>query len=258
MTKVKWDHIVHYVNDIEEPIDLFKEKNLIAFRGGSHKQWGTYNSLSYFDLTYIEFLGIENRDLVKHVKEPNRVVKDAIQYLPEHEALSRVALRTDNIEEIAARLRDTGLTLSPIMAGKRLDSKGELIEWKMMTIDGSFQGLPYPFVIQWKGTDSKRLKSLQSSGVIQDHPAGKTIIHQAIFTVSDPLAVAEHWKEIFHLNSINFSDTVATLSIGEQSFLFKKGSFNQLTEIILLTESPQLQNKSLTIGEGTYTFKSIE
>ena len=88
MTKVKWDHIVHYVNDIEEPIDLFKEKNLIAFRGGSHKQWGTYNSLSYFDLTYIEFLGIENRDLVKHVKEPNRVVKDAIQYLPEHEALT--------------------------------------------------------------------------------------------------------------------------------------------------------------------------
>ncbi|WP_400246712.1 VOC family protein [Niallia sp. JL1B1071] len=258
MTKVKWDHIVHYVNDIDKPIDIFKEKNLIAFRGGSHKQWGTYNSLSYFDLTYIEFLGIENKNMVQQVKEPNRVVKDSIQILPEHEALSRVALRTNNIEEIAHRLKDAGLSLSPIMAGKRLDSKGELIEWKMMTIDGSYQGLPYPFVIEWKGTDSERLHALQSSGIIQNHPAGKTIIHQAVYTVSDPSAVAEHWNELFHLNIIDSSNTSSTLSIGEQSFLFKKGSANQLTEIILLTESSQLQNKSFTIGEGTYTFKSFE
>lgn len=254
MTTISWDHIVHYVNDLDQPIDIFKENGLIAFRGGSHKQWGTYNSLSYFDLTYIEFLGIEDRDLVGQVTEPNAVVKDSIKILPAHEALSRVALRTNNIEKVAENLKNAGLLISPIMAGKRLDSKGQLIEWKMMTIDGSFQGLPYPFIIQWKGTDDDRLQMLQTSGVIQEHPAGKTIMKQAIFSVSNPSVVAEHWKELFNLEVITSSDSSASLAIGDKSFLFKQSSLNQFTEVILETGSSELQNKTIVIGEGKYTF----
>lgn len=70
--------------------------------------------------------------------EHNRVVKDAVDTLPDHEVLSRVVIRTDDIEEMAASLEAAGLSLSPIMDGKRLDNKGRLIEWRMMTIDGDF------------------------------------------------------------------------------------------------------------------------
>ncbi|MFT8320672.1 MAG: VOC family protein [Bacillus sp. (in: firmicutes)] len=255
MTKIIWDHVVHYVNDLDKSIEIFQENGLIAFRGGSHKQWGTYNALSYFDLTYIEFLGIEDRELVATVKDPNAVVKDSLTTLPEHEALSRVALRTDDIEEVAANLEAAGLEISPIMAGKRLDNKGQLIEWKMLTIAGDFQGLIYPFVIQWKGTDDERYQNLLNSGVIQSHPAGKTVINEAVFTVKNPIEAAKHWQNLFGLTLSSTTETTATLSIGDKSFQFQQGSKNQFTDLIFKTDNKGLQEKTIMIGEGKYTFK---
>lgn len=222
MATVKWDHLVHYVNDLSKPVEIFRAHDLVAFKGGSHKDWGTYNALSYFGLTYLEFLSIENLELAK-ATEHNLVVKDAVKLLPEHEVLSRVVIRTDDIEEVAASLKAAGLSLSPIIDGKRLDNEGRLIEWRMMTIGGDFQGLVYPFIIQWSGTDAERLERLSSSGVIQPHPAGHVEIVRSVFHVSDPAATAKHWGSIFGLPVAESGDGTFKLAIGDKSLLSCKG-----------------------------------
>ncbi|MGP7818016.1 VOC family protein [Niallia sp. 01092] len=257
MAKILWDHVVHYVNDLDYPIEIFQKNGLIAFKGGSHKQWGTFNALSYFDLTYIEFLGIEDRELAETITDPNDVVRDSIATLPDHEALSRVALRTDNIEAVAANLEAAGLNISPIMAGKRLDNQGQLIEWKMLTIAGSFQGLVYPFVIQWKGTDDERYQNLVNTKVIQSHPAGKTFIAEAVFTVNNPVEAAKHWQSLFGLSLKSTTETIASLSIGDKTFTFQKGPDNQFTDLVFKTENNSLQEKTLIIGEGKYKFQAL-
>lgn len=254
MVAKKWDHLVHYVNELDKPIEIFGENGLIAFRGGSHKEWGTYNALSYFGLTYIEFLGIEDLELAK-LTVHNLVVKDAVVALPKHEILSRVVIRTDDIEEMSASVAAAGLIASPIMDGKRWDHKGRLIEWRMMTIESDFQGLAYPFIIQWKGTDAERLESLMTSGIIQKHPAGHAEIVRAKFHVSDPAAVAEHWGSIFGLFVAKSEDAAVTLEIGDKFFDFVKGNENQLKQIILKTDSGQLQGKTIQIGKGEYVFQ---
>ncbi|AKG33549.1 VOC family protein [Paenibacillus durus] len=253
MASKNWDHLVHYVNDLDQPVELFLNHGLVAFKGGSHTEWGTFNSLSYFGLTYIEFLGIENLELAK-ATEHNRVVKDAVEVLPEHEVLSRVVIRTDDIEEMAASLEAAGLKLSPIMDGKRLDNKGRLIEWRMMTIDGDFGGLVYPFIIQWKGTDAERLERLTSSGIISSHPAGNAEIKRAVFHVSDPAAAAEHWGKLFGLTPLEPEDHSATLKIGDQFFDFVKGDENQFKQVVFETDSVKLKGKTIRIGEGEYVF----
>ncbi|AIQ11620.1 VOC family protein [Paenibacillus durus] len=253
MASKNWDHLVHYVNDLEHPVEIFREHGLVAFKGGSHTEWGTYNSLSYFGLTYIEFLGIENLELAK-ATEHNRVVKDAVDVLPEHEVLSRFVIRTDDIEEMAASLKAAGLKLSPIMDGKRLDNTGRLIEWRMMTIDGDFGGLVYPFIIQWKGTDAERLERLTASGIIQPHPAGNAEIKRAVFHVSDPAAAAEHWGRLFGLTALEPEDRSATLKIGDKFFDFVKGDENGFKQVIFETDSVRLKGKTIRIGEGEYVF----
>ncbi|GJM75605.1 hypothetical protein HMSSN036_78210 [Paenibacillus macerans] len=70
---LKWDHTVQYVNDLDTPVEAFAKWGLTAFKGGSHKFWGTYNALSYFGLTYIEFLGIEDRALAEKSIRPTRL-----------------------------------------------------------------------------------------------------------------------------------------------------------------------------------------
>ncbi|WP_025688095.1 VOC family protein [Paenibacillus zanthoxyli] len=253
MASKNWDHLVHYVNDLDQPVKLFLDHGLVAFKGGSHTEWGTYNSLSYFGLTYIEFLGIENLELAK-ATEHNRVVKDAVEVLPEHEVLSRVVIRTDDIEEMAASLEAAGLKLSPIMDGKRLDNKGRLIEWRMMTIDGDFGGLVYPFIIQWKGTDAERLERLTSSGIISSHPAGHAEIKRAVFHVTGPAAAAEHWGKLFGLTALEPEDQSVTLKIGDKFFDFVKGDENQFKQVIFETDSVKLKGKTIRIGEGEYVF----
>lgn len=253
MATMKWDHLVHYVNDLVKPVELFGAHGLVAFKGGSHKDWGTYNALSYFGLTYLEFLGIENLELAK-ATEHNLVVKDAVKLLPEHEVLSRVVIRTDDIEEVAASLKAAGLSLSPIIDGKRLDNEGRLIEWRMMTIDGDFGGLVYPFIIQWSGTDTERVERLTSSGVIKPHPAGEVEIVRAVFHVSDPEAAANHWGTIFGLPVTKSEDDTFSLKIGDRSFAFVQGDENQFKQVVFETDSLDLKGKKISIGDGEYVF----
>lgn len=253
MASVKWDHLVHYVNDLDQPVEVFAEHGLVAFKGGSHKAWGTYNSLSYFGLTYIEFLGIENLELAK-ATEHNLVVKDAVELLPEHEVLSRVVIRTDDIDELEASLTAAGLSLSPIIDGKRLDNKGRLIEWRMMIINGDYQGLVYPFIIQWSGTDEERLENMTSSGIIGPHPAGDAKIVRAVFRVSDPEATANHWGALFGLSVTASEDQGFSLKIGEQSFDFVQGDENQFKQVVFEADSATLKGKTIRIGEGEYVF----
>ncbi|MBU9721583.1 MULTISPECIES: VOC family protein [Bacillaceae] len=262
------DHVVHYVNDLEEPISVFEKNGLHAFHGGSHKQWGTFNALSYFDLTYIEFMGIEDRDLVVNAKESNLIARDSAVLLPEHELLNRVALRTNDIDAVASKLKLHGLSLSPIIDGKRLNKQDQLIEWRMMTIAGDYQGLVYPFVIQWKGNDEDRLKQLIEAGVVQDHPAGEVSVKNAVFHVEDPVEIASHWAEIF---GFGFEETELASCVDEdyevaslkeagsrgsgKGFVFRKGNANRLTQLEFQTaKNSKLSGTKIEIGKGEYVF----
>ncbi|GAA5415709.1 hypothetical protein Pryu01_00741 [Paraliobacillus ryukyuensis] len=252
MAKLEWDHTVHYVKQLNTAMKTFLANGLIAFHGGSHKKWGTCNALSYFDLCYIEFLSIEDRNLARSILDPNDVVKDAVKLLPEREIFSRVALRTDDIEAIANRLDAKNISHSPIMDGKRTDAQGNLIEWYMMTIPGDFHALPYPFIIQWKCAEDVRRKQLQDIGAIGKHPIGNIAINQAIFEVENPRDVVEHWHDIFGIDILNITTDEAKLLIGDKIFLFKKGPTNQLRKLAFKLHGLQLLDHTFKIGEGRY------
>jgi hypothetical protein len=254
MATIQWDHSVHYVNDLDLAIQTFAEHGLRAFRGGSHKQWGTHNALSYFGLTYHEFLSIENRELAEQTEHNNHVVQDAVKALPSHEVLSRVALRTDDIEAVYASLKALNLDVAPIIDGKRLNQQGQLIEWRMLTIGGQYHGLRYPFIIQWKGTDAERLQALTESGVLQPHPAGDVQLAQAVFTVSDPKSVAEHWQQVFDFPIIKQDALGVTVAVADKTFLFQQGDAEALTQLRFNTENAALKGKTVTIGAGEYRF----
>ncbi|PXW88491.1 glyoxalase-like protein [Streptohalobacillus salinus] len=255
MTQLYWDHIVHYVNDLDQVIQQFEKNGLVAFHGGSHTQWGTGNALSYFGLSYIEFLSIEDRQLIEQLDTPNDVVKDAIKYLPEYEVMSRMALRTDDIDQVASELAKTNLSLSPIMDGKRIDAEGHLIEWRMMTISGDFSGLSYPFVIQWKDSDEERQSKREKAGIPLNHPIGEVTIAEGVFEVTDPEASAQHWRKLFGFDVIEQDGTCVKLAIGNQSLIFKKGTANQLKKIVMDIDSDQGANKSIQMGAGEYLFR---
>ncbi|MFH4827243.1 VOC family protein, partial [Klebsiella pneumoniae] len=114
MATLQWDHAVQFVNQPEAAIEIFAGQQLRAVAGGRHPGWGTRNALSYFGLTYIEFLAIADPDELRAATDKFLLSRDAARLLPENEALFRVALRSDDIDATHDQLRRTGVTVSPI------------------------------------------------------------------------------------------------------------------------------------------------
>lgn len=252
MTDLRWDHTVHYVNDLTASIAAFTENGLIARSGGSHTEWGTYNALSYFGLSYIEFLAIEHPQQLASSSIVNHVCQDALTLLPKQQILSRVALRTNNIDRIYASLANKNLQLSQILQGKRVDTQGRLIEWRMFTIGGDINGLPYPFIIQWGNTDENRLTQLRQQQIDVPHPAGDVNIQSAIFKVSQPALVAARWNELFGL-ALSSQDP-STIEIAGQQFYFQSGTEQRLVELRFNAAASNLNGKVIQIGQGNYQF----
>lgn len=256
MSHYRWDHSVHYVTDLNTAIQSFGEVGLRAFHGGSHQQWGTHNALSYFGLTYHEFLAIEQRQTAELVDPDLSVIRDAVTLLPEHPVLSRVVLRTDNINQAADHLHAQGIHTSAIIPGKRHTQNGQLIQWQMLMLHGDFQGLSYPFVIQWQEIDAEREHSLRVGGALEPHPLGDAVIQQAIFTVPDPEQTAQHWHTLFGFPVQNADDGVALL-VQQQRFIFQSGKQSEFTAIDIGTSATHLLGKSIAIGQGEYRFRSL-
>lgn len=255
MANLQWDHTIHLVNDLDKAIEAFRGEGLHAGRGGSHTNWGTYNALSYFGLNYVEFLSIENREVAEKTEDYNVVARDPLVYLPEHEIFSRVILRTDNLDEIAASLASHGLRLSPITAGKRKNTQGRWIEWRMVTIYGDYNGLKYPFLIQWNDSDEQRLHDLTESGALKPHPLGEITSDSLVCTVPEPAETAAHWQKVFGLPPAEWNkpDELA-LRVGDKRFVFRKGGEPKIAELVFHVANPALKGKQFTLGGGTYVF----
>lgn len=252
MTTLRWDHAVHYVNNLDDAIAAFHDNQLAAFPGGAHPGWGTHNALSYFGLTYLEFLSIRDADELAQAQQRFLLSQDAQRLLPEQQVLYRVALRSDDIEATHAELLAHGLSLSPIVDGKRHDKQGNLIEWRIFTISGDIDGVPYPFVLQWKNDDATRLNFLRTHNIDRPHPVGQARLQAAIFKVKHPQRVADRWQALFHFSPS--AHTPTTLNIGEQQFIFQQGTENRLTALKIATDNNNVKQQSIFIGGGEYQF----
>ncbi|WP_041582400.1 VOC family protein [Salisediminibacterium selenitireducens] len=246
------DHVVHYVNDVPGAVETFKQEGIHAVMGGSHKQWGTHNGLAYFNLSYIEWLGIEDESSLKQAYGQNPVFQDAGVLLPESPVLHKFAIRTSHIEQVCQSLEEKGIRTSGVLANSRQDRKGRSIRWKMLILENSPEQMPYPFFIEWEESDCERLKKLKESGVIPERASHDIRISELVFHTSSPADVKDEWASLFGIQVED--DEVNTLNIDGVRLVFRKGIQNRLTSVIL--EGKLLDDKRIKIEGSEYKLVS--
>jgi hypothetical protein len=196
---LSFDHLVHFVNSPLQAVTEMNQLGLYTLAGGNHENWGTYNSLSYFGLSYIEFLGIRDRKKAEEAATHNDLIRQATSILPNDQGFSRLALRTNNIEEVTHHIQNLGLKTQGPIHGERRRGDGETIRWKMLFIKDDKNGLPLPFIIQWNQSDEDRQRDLQEK--IDAHPLGNVEIQDLVFAVHDVQETSEKWSRMFGLKS---------------------------------------------------------
>lgn len=193
-----FDHLVHAVRCTPKEAERqMKELGFHTVQGGEHTNWGTWNSLSYFDLSYIEFLAVRDEEQAKQADNP--LVQETVEKLQNGEGMLQIALRTNRIEELATKFVEKGVQVKGPFEGKRMRNDEHLIEWKMLFVEQEESSPKLPFFIQWEECDTDRRRDLQQCGVIAPHRNDVKEMQTIYYTVKNVCETVERWKELLEV-----------------------------------------------------------
>lgn len=193
-----FDHLVHFVHRTETAVERLREGGFHARAGGRHEHLGTVNALCYFDLSYVEFLAIEEpavTERVQHIPTMRQLLGD----LEKSEGPGVIAIRTNGIDALAERLRRQGLEVIGPLQGSRVRPDGGEIHWSLLLLEGDKEALPLPFFIQWEQSNEARRDELVQQQFIAPHPAGRLQLAYVGAVVADVDQTAADWSRWFGL-----------------------------------------------------------
>ena len=168
----KLDHIVHFVDSPEQVMKQLIEEGLHVVEGGKHDMWGTYNALSYFGAFYVELIGIYDDALFKQAATQKYTLHESYEKRKRTNGFTRIALRTNSIEEDAKKFREAGLDVYGPETFQRTRPDQSIVSWKLLHIGHPQSKFEYPFFIQWAQDDEIRMANLKERAIISLHPAG--------------------------------------------------------------------------------------
>lgn len=243
------DHIVHFVDKPENLVGETRLLGLHTVHGGKHDMWGTYNSLSYFGLSYIEFIGVFDQALLEKSASEPFTLHESYKKRNYENGLTRIAIRTDTIEKDAESLREAGFTVYGPDDFSRTRPDGSVVKWKLLHFGQN--DLEFPFLIQWEGTDEERYDELVQLGTIDSHPLGDLKIEEIIYSTPD-LTIAKEWAKIFkfELEEKQSSSTLKTPNCFI-SFHLKETGKTELERIVIKGAK---EEKEVKIEGATYQF----
>lgn len=248
----KLDHIVHFVEKPEKLVNQMNAYGVHTVAGGRHEIWGSYNSLSYFDdLSYIEFIGIYDEKLFTQAAKNPFTLFETYEKRNRENGFTRIALRTNKIEEDAKRLRDVGLTVFGPDSFSRKRPDGSTVSWKLLHFGLEGQEIDFPFLIEWDDEDQERVDELVKNGTVRNHSLGNLKIKEVIFSVSS-LEIAKRWSKLFNFE-VESSDTFLKIKTPNCNLLFTPNSDNQniIKEVLI---SGANEEKIVEIENANYKF----
>jgi hypothetical protein len=197
----QFDHIVHFVHQPLEAMKLLQKKGLHVVEGGRHDNLGTYNSLSYFDLSYIELIGVFDQQLIDLPDKEKYSLKESIRRNHHTNGLRRIALRSSNLEAEAERFRQLGLEVYGPSPLSRRRPDGSLLTWKLLFVGKTDETLDLPFFIEWQECDKDRRQDLIHRSIIANHPRGNLSLSAVDYAVQDVEKTVNKWANYLDLKT---------------------------------------------------------
>jgi Glyoxalase-like domain len=125
------DHLVIAVHDVAAAErTLLAAVGLACTGGGRHEAMGTFNRLAFLGDTYLELIGVFDRDLVES-STAFAVGNASLALLDSgREGLATFALATDALVDEVARLRAAGSPIGSPVTGARVRPDGGVVRWR--------------------------------------------------------------------------------------------------------------------------------
>lgn len=194
----KFDHLVHFTDKPEDTKEELKALGLHVVDGGRHEDGGTYNTLTYFDLSYIELIGVFDRKLAESDAEKYSL-RDTFQKNHFEDGMSKVAFRSDNLCRDRAYFESLGLEVHGPLPLSRERPDGSVLSWKLLYIGDGEDHLGLPFFIEWGEPDDARREDLTEQKTLGIHERGALYVDSVGMAVKDSEATMKKWASYFNL-----------------------------------------------------------
>ena len=170
---IKFDHIVIFVEHLDQAVQFFKEQKFHVVYGGSHPMWGTYNALIYIGESYLELIAIEHEHVFKDAALQPYTLHETYAINERKNGYTRFALRTEQAKVIADKLKNAHFNVHGPDPFSRKTRTGDIIKWQMVHAGVVDRSATLPFIIQWSLPDDVRFSSLRAQNIIAPHPLGE-------------------------------------------------------------------------------------
>jgi hypothetical protein len=135
--------IIFGVGDLDAATDRFRGLGFDVLEGGVHPGVGTANRVIPLGDQYIELLGV----VALEEARASEYGVSLLRAIADGDRLVRWSLRTDTIDDVAARL---GIGVE---ARRRMRPDGELLTWRAAGLDLALADATLPFFMQWDRAD---------------------------------------------------------------------------------------------------------
>lgn len=211
--------------------------------GGRHAGRGTWNRIAWLaDGSYLELIGVDDAELARR----NPVGLAAVETLEaEGAGLAAYALRVDELEAAAGRLRAAGSSIGPVVHGSRTRDDGELVEWWTAFPRGPLSPTEPPFLIEHAYTGAEWGPQALADRASFVHPIGSPVaLVRLEIAASEPMSVATELHREVEIDPWAVAD-LAVADIGPHVLRFLPRREMPVPAVIILgadVETPRTAN----------------
>ncbi|QLK86633.1 VOC family protein [Staphylococcus sp. 17KM0847] len=234
MIDIEFDHIIHYVDDLER--FEFPGQYLEIHKGGRHENLGTFNRLVYINLSYIELLDIFNQGKIKQqskTQEGKYSFASSIVEKGYQQGFKKVCFRTHDIHKLKEQFLARGLEVVGPVSMKRQNKKGHEIQWQLLYVNDHHFDVMMPFFIQWNKSDDEREADLK------EYFQSQLEIDMIEFRSHQRQTMVENWKKWFDMEVVETADKYTLLQspIKKVKFKITEGKDDMIDGIYMIDKT---------------------
>ena len=215
---IKFDHLVIFVEHLDQAVQFFKEQKFHVVYGGSHPMWGTYNALIYIGESYLELIAIEHEHVFKDAALQPYTLHETYAIKGRKNGYTRFALRTDQSAVVANILKGVNFDVYGPDQFSRTTPTGDSIQWQMVHAGVEDRSATLPFIIQCSLPEDVRFKSLRAQNIIAPHLIGEIELSEIHIHEGDLQQLAVFYDAI--QIPVNKEDNQLKVQIGETKVVY--------------------------------------
>ena len=222
---MQFDHLMHWVPDLEAAVRDYQALGLTVQPGGQHPQFGTHNAAWRLDTRYIELIAVRDEAAARAGSGPDWPEIDAT--LRSGGGAGAFGVLVADVAATVADLRSRGIPVDDPQAGSIRRTDGSTGAWQSAGLQHGPRWAPF-FINYGRPIDDWAARFRE-----QGFPKDPWALQGVRVEVPDPAASASWLGDVFGLDVVRIAQDVAEVRLPGCTITFARGPADRIIAIVL-------------------------